>query len=373
MANELFVSRVGFQTWAVLTEQGRPAEIRIEHLDDRRRVGDIVKARVAKIVPSIEAVFADIGDGRDAFLSAAELVLPDERESSGASPGRPISERVAHGREIVVQIERESAGTKGARVTGYLGLPGRYLVHHPFSDKRTVASRIVDPTERERLLAIVRGLPQPGGFVARTIGRGAPERVFQEEAARLADSWRDIVERSGAATAPTVLHRDLDLPRRALRELDWKDLDRVRVDDPGIHESMTEYVRHFDPSASARIRHHVGPQPVFESVGVDRDLRRALRPRVWLRSGAYLVIERTEALVSIDVNTGKSGGRRAAAETAVRINLEAAEEVARQIRLRDLGGTIVIDFIDMASPEDRGQVRDLLVRAMRADRARTRI
>ncbi|MDX1389058.1 MAG: Rne/Rng family ribonuclease [Acidobacteriota bacterium] len=373
MASELFVSRVGFQTWAAVTEQGRLAEIRIEHRDHRSRVGDVVTARVKKVATNIDAVFVDIGDERDAFLAASELVLPAELERGGASADRPVFERVAPGHEIIVQIEREPTGAKGARVTGYLDLPGRHLVYHPFSEERTVASRIVDVSERERLLTVVRGLPQPGGFVVRTVGEGAPEKVFRAEAAALAETWSEILNGAARATAPALLHRDLDLPRRTLRDLDWADLDRVRVDDAEIREALVAYTRLLDPATRLRIDHHEGPAPLFRAVGVDRDLRRALRPQVWLRSGAHLVIEQTEALVSIDVNTGRSGGRRPANETAVRINLEAAEEIARQIRLRDLGGTIVIDFIDMHGPGECEKVRELLARAMRRDRARTRI
>jgi ribonuclease G len=373
MSNELLVSRVGSQIWAVLLEAGRLAEARVEGDRDRPAVGDVVKAKVVNVVPGLDSAFVDIGLDRDAFLPGREIVLPDHPEGLESDTTGHAADRIAPGLELVVQIERDPIASKGARVTGRVNLAGRYVVYHPFGARRTVARRIADEGERERLQTIVEALSETGGFVARTAAKGATGTDIAEEAAALAGLWRVARKRASAARPGECIHQEPDLPVRMLRDLDWAELEAIRVDGEEIRRSMTDYLGNLDRAMVPRIRTHTGPEPLLEAARVDQELHKALRPRVWLKSGGYLIIERTEALVSIDVNTGKFVGKRAIAETVARTNLEAAREIARQIRLRDLGGTIVVDFIDMEDAARRREVTDSLARALRDDRVRSRV
>ncbi len=406
MSSELLVSHLGGITWAALREEGVTVELRVERERERGAVGRIVKARVTKILPGIQSAFLDIGVGRDAFLHVADLVLPEERlpkpgdeaelgdlleaeDDEGieegslleehprrvpAPRGGPIEDRLKEGRELIVQVTREGIGSKGARVTCLVALPGRYLVCLPFLAFRGLSRRITDPEERERLRAMLASMPPgPGGLIVRTAGEGIEEPAFRADAEMLAKEWESIQAKAATALAPAVLHTELDLVRRLVRDVPWQGLERIVLDSPEAYESVVRYVAELDPLLASRVRLHTGPLPLFESLGLDQDIEKALRPRVWLRSGGYIVIQQTEALVSIDVNTGKYVGTRNAEDTVLRTNLEAAGEIARQLRLRDLGGIIVVDFIDMEDPASRRQVLDAFEEALRKDRARTKI
>ncbi len=406
MPTELLASRAGGRTFTALREDGVTAELRVE--DDSRglAVGHIVKARVSKILPGIQSAFLDVGAERDAFLHATDLLLPgetasprlealsggpgDEAEEDRADAeaesegtrrprrdvpdGPPIQERLKEGREIVVQVVREGFGAKGARVTSFITLPGRTLVHAPQAPFRGISRRIHDPGERERLRGILEEIQESeGGFIVRTAGAGASPSALAADARFLAGTWRSIERRIERAPTPSVLHADLDLFFRTLRDAPTASLDRIVVDDAAMERSGAEYLREIDPVLAARLTRHEGPPSLFDATGVTADIERALRPRVWLPSGGTIVIEPTEALVSIDVNTGKFVGIRRMDETVLKTNVEAAEEIARQLRLRDLGGIIVVDFIDMDRPDHRQLVLSTLERALQRDRSRTKI
>jgi len=408
LSSELLVSRSGGRTSTALREDGVTVELRIE--DDRTAltVGDIVKARVSKILPGIQAAFLDAGQERDAFLHVTDLLLPGETapapsealsgdgvedpgdageagdasaESGGARrlprgvpAGPPIQDRLKEGRELVVQVVREAIGGKGPRVTCAITLPGRYLVHAPKSSFRGVSRRIADPEERQRLRGILAGLPpESGGFIVRTAGTGAEASAFEADARFLVKTWKAIEERIPGTPAPAMLHSDLDLFLRALRDAPSESWDRVVVDDDRLYEAGLDYLHDLDPPLAARLKRHLGGTSLFDATDVNQDIEKALRPRVWLKSGGTIVIEQTEALVSIDVNTGKFIGTRRPDETVLQTNLEAAEEIARQLRLRDLGGIIVVDFIDMDRSEHRLRVTEVLERALRRDRSRTKV
>jgi ribonuclease G len=394
LSSELLVSRAGGRTCAALRENGVTVELRVE--DDSRAlaVGHIVKARVAKILPGVQSAFLDVGQERDAFLHVNELLLPGEsasspivdgsddgaetpdmRPSRRACPdGPPLEDRLKEGRELVVQVVREAFGGKGPRVTCFITLPGRYLVYAPQTPFRGVSRRIHDPEERQRLRDIVAALPEtPGGFIVRTNGAGALASAFEADARFLVSAWKEIDENVARAPTPSILHADLDLFLRSLRDAPGASLNRVVVDDDGMYLAGLDYLRELDPPLASRLRRHVGPESLFDASGVSQDIEKALRPRVWLKSGGTIVIEQTEALVSIDVNTGKFVGAGRPADTVLRTNLEAAEEIARQLRLRDLGGIIVVDFIDMDRPEHRHQVIEALERALQLDRSRTKV
>jgi len=402
---ELLVSRAGGRTCTALREDGVTVELRVEDERAALAVGHIVKARVSKILPGIQSAFLDVGQDRDAFLHATDLLLPGEaapppllafggasasepdvgaegdaetlamrRSYREASAGPPIQDRLKEGRELVVQVVREAFGGKGPRVTCFIALPGRYLVHAPQASFRGVSRRIHDPKERQRLRDILAALPESsGGFIVRTAGAGAEASAFQADARFLVETWTTIESKVGRSPAPSLLHADLDLFLRSLRDAPIVSLGRVVVDDERMHRAGRDYLHEIDPQLASRLQLHLGSESLFDAAGVSQDIEKALRPRVWLNSGGTIVIEQTEALVSIDVNTGKFVGARRPEETVLRTNLEAAEEIAHQLRLRDLGGIIVVDFIDMDRPEHRHLVIEALENALQRDRSRTKV
>jgi ribonuclease G len=404
LPSELLVSRAGGRTCAALREGGVTVELRVEDERAALAVGHIVKARVSKILPGIQSAFLDVGQERDAFLHVNDLLLPGEdppprllalaetaaiesevtgegdaespamRRSQRAPAGPPIQDRLKEGRELVVQVVREAFGGKGPRVTCFIALPGRYLVHSPQSSFRGISRRIQDPEERQRLREILLGLSgSSGGFIVRTAGEGADASAFEADARFLVDSWTAISTKLGNSPAPSILHADLDLFLRSLRDAPTGSLSRIVVDDERMHLAGRDYLRELDPQLASRLHRHTGPDSLFDATGVSQDIERALRPRVWLNSGGTIVIEQTEALVSIDVNTGKFVGARRPEETVLKTNLEAAAEIAHQLRLRDLGGIIVVDFIDMDRAEHKHLVIEALEKALQRDRSRTKV
>ena len=403
MSTELLCSRFGGQCWAALREDGSVVELRVERDGQPPQVGRIVKARVTRVLPGLQSAFVDIGTDRDAFLHVADLLLPGERpagfaphrlappDGDGADPAEeetpgpelvepaitrhgPIQDRLRVGRELLVQIAREGFGSKGPRVTCFVSLPGRYVVYMPQVPHLGISRRITDLAERERLRAILAAVAGGhGGFIVRTAGAGAAAGALEADAARLVHAWREISRRAEAQPAPQVVHVDVGLMLRLLRDAPREGLSRVVVDGPEDRDRAFAYLRDVDPALASLVTHHPGPGPLWEAEGLDVEIERALRPRVWLRSGGTLVIEPTEALVSIDVNTGKYVGRGQLEDTVLRTNLEAADEIARQLRLRDLGGIIVVDFIDMESPDSRRRVLEAFEQALARDRARTKI
>ena len=370
MRTELFVSRTGDGFCSARREDGETVEFRVEGAAEPSRFGRIVKARVVGVVPALQAAFLDVGQSRNAFLHVSDLLLPGESPDLDA----PIQDRLKAGRDLLVQISRESASAKGDRLTCHLGIPGRLLVLLPVFPKVAVSRRIDDPGERERLLAILEGLGEGrAGFVARTAANGAERSRLEAEAARLFETWRAIRDSAECARPPAVVHEEPGLHLRLLRDAPGDGFERMVLDDREAYEQALAMLGQVDPVLASRVELHGGPRPLFETYGLEPELERALRPRVWLDSGGTIVIEPTEALVSIDVNTGKSVQGVSPEETVLETNLEAAKEIARQIRLRDLGGIVVIDFVDMELPDHRQQLLDTMARALREDPARTKI
>jgi ribonuclease G len=286
----------------------------------------------------------------------------------------PIEEAVRKGQEVLVQVSKESLGTKGARITSFISLPGRYLVYMPHSRHLGVSRRIRDERERDRLRAVLRALPTPpGGFIVRTNGEGKGEAEFAADVEFLARLWTQIQSRYERAPAPAVLHEEGELTFRVVRDLLSPEITEFLVDSREVHDKCRGYVETLVPALVDRVKLHEGRAPVFEALGIEKEIDKALRRRVWLKSGGYIVIDHTEALVSIDVNTGKYVGKRDFEQTVLKINLEAVGEVVRQIRLRDLGGIIIIDFIDMEVAEHREQVYRALTKALGDDKARTNV
>jgi ribonuclease G len=392
MRYELFVARRGRQLWAASREDGCTVELRVASVGGPE-VGRIVKARVSNVVTGIQSAFLDLGTKRDGFLHARDLLLPGEQaappfdptrapgdgrndEASGNPSRPPIQDRLKPGRELVVQITRGALGSKGARVSSYLTLAGRLLVLFPQLRLRSVSRKIAESPERERLQEIVDALPgEEIGFVARTAARGALEEDLRADADELLERWWRIRDRIETAPTPSVLAPEPNLLIQLLRDAPPCGYRRVVVDRLEDHASAAEFLHDNAPADGlpTALEHHTSPVPLFEAHGLDREIEKALRPRVWLKSGGYIVIEQTEALVSIDVNTGKNVRRKNMEDTVLRTNLEAADEIARQLRLRDLGGIIVIDFVDMGQAASRSAVLERLDSALERDAARTHV
>jgi ribonuclease G len=377
-------------------------ELYIERADRRSIVGNIYKGVVTNVLPGMQAAFVDIGLAKDAFLYAGdytanlgaedhappaeeEPVDVDEPEADGGAEGdaeaeprrqaiAPIEEMLRKGQEVLVQVSKESLGTKGARVTSFVSIPGRYIVYMPQSRHVGVSRRIHDDAERDRLRAIVKGMPaQSGGFIVRTVAEGKGEEELAADIQFLSRLWSQVQSRFESAKAPSLLHAEMDVTFRVVRDLFSPEIEEFLVDSPSAYEKCLEFATQLVPQLASRVKQWDKDQPIFEATGIEREIEKALRRRVWLKSGGYIVIDHTEALVAIDVNTGKYVGKRDFEETVLKINLEAATEVVRQIRLRDLGGIIIIDFIDMERAEHRDQVFKALTRALADDKARTNV
>ncbi len=373
MSCELFVSRIGRQVWAALRENGRIVELAIEHAGDPAHVGRMFKARVSKVMPSLQAAFFDVGGDRDAFVHASELLLPGELPQDAQS-FPPIEDRLKPGRELLIQISRQGAGSKGDRATSYLSFAGRFLVFFPFAVRNTVSRRIAEPDERSRLEALLDALDSGpcGGFVARTAARGVEATPLANEARLLRERWEQVRRDSAKLTAPSVVHHDSALSSRAIRDAP-QDVERIVIDDAQDRDAATRVLVGIDARLAARIEAPTATMPLVASLSLDAEARRALEPVVRLPSGGDIVIEQTEAFVSVDVNSGRSVHGRIPEQNLLRTNLEAAEEIARQLRLRNLGGIVVIDFVDLAQEDNRRLMVDTLSRALIADPARTRV
>ncbi len=374
MKREIFANVEPYEVRVAVREDGRLVNLFIER--DEPVVGNIYKGRVANVLRGMDAAFVDIGLGRNAFLHVRD-VRPHRlggEELEDAIGRGAIQQRLRPGQEIIVQVTKEPSGTKGARVTTYLALPAYYLVLLPTVSYVGVSRKIEDEAERRRLRQVAERIrPERMGLVVRTAAQGAAERDLQNDLRYLLSVWNRVLERARQSCAPALLYQDLRLLRRVVRDLFTEDVSRFVVDSPREYEQIVDLVKSYAPHLRSRIELYRGEDPIFEHFGVEREIRDALRRKVWLPSGGYLVIDRTEAFTVIDVNTGKYVGTTDLETTIFHTNLEAAREVVRQIRLRDIGGIILVDFIDMENEQHRRQVLQALEEAIRADRARTHL
>ncbi|MDR2527674.1 MAG: Rne/Rng family ribonuclease [Synergistaceae bacterium] len=346
------------ETRVAILENGRLVDIFIERLWDRQRAGEIYKARVESVLPGINAAFVSIGDGRNAFL-----YLNDAKGM-----------KVVPNQELVVQVTKTARKNKGARVTPRLSLPGRYLVLIPQGDEAGVSRRIAAEEERKRLRRFAKELRgEDFGLIVRTAAEGVDQESLAQDIESLLALWREIEHNASRQSAPCLLYRDMGLLGRVLRDDIHGDADEILVDGKDEFESVKSYVSLLCGDKRPTVSFYEGVTPIFEYYGVEREIELALDRKVWLRSGAYLVIEHTEALTVIDVNTGKYVGGRDMRHTVLDTNLEAAEEVARQLRLRAVGGIVVVDFIDMEFEEDRRLLLARLEDVFQSDRSRARV
>lgn len=383
MRRELLVNATPPETRVALTEDGGTVEVLHERRGRQGLVGNVYLGRVHRVLPGMHAAFVAIGLDRDAFLYVQD-VLPrtveaygEEREEHGAAapPGTDarIEDLLREGQDVVVQVTKDPLSGKGPRVTANLALPGRTLVALPGADGIGVSRRIADEAERERLRRILEGFGPGSGWIARTAARGADVSEFQSDRRYLENVSGEIRRKAGNANAPALLRRELDLALRSVRDLVTPDFAAIRVDDPETRDRIAEFLTAVEPKLVPRVELYEESEPLFERFGIETELENALKNRVPLRSGGSVVIHQTEALVAIDVNTGKFVGSDALEDTVFATNLEAVAEVARQIRLRDLGGILVVDFIDMEDPEHRREVFESFEAELARDRARTRL
>jgi ribonuclease G len=375
-----------------LLEKGILAEIFIEREDSPTVVGNIYKGRVTRVLPGMQAAFVDIGLERDAFLYVSDIspgfddyegpLNLDEVEGGEeirkhvpkVDRRATIQELLREGQELLVQVTKEGIGQKGARITSYVTIAGRFLVLMPQVDHVGVSRKIGDARERARLRKVVEKARQGDlGFVIRTVAEGATRQELEGDVRFLTGLWEDVRRRAEGSPAPALAHRELGVMSRVLRDHFNTAVTKVVVDTEASRRKAVEFLSRYDPEDARKVTLHREEIPVFDKYGIQAELDKALKSKVWLKSGGYIVINQTEALVAIDVNTGKFVGRRNLEDTVLKTNLEAVGEIVRQLRLRDLGGIIVADFIDMEERKNRRKLFETFERELQKDRARTKV
>jgi len=392
VSEEILVNVTPRETRVAVVENGMLQEVHLERASRRGNVGNIYKGRVARVMPGMQAAFVDIGLERTAFLHAADIARVAQADGIEAATGGgaanaatanghghaalpSICELLRDGQDIVVQVIKDAIGSKGARVSAHLSIPSRCLVLLPQAHTLGISARIEDEDERTRLREIIarRTGENAPGYIVRTNAEGANEDALAFDLAYLGKVWRVVQENIARAQVGERVYEELSLPLRALRDLMHEDMEKVRVDSRETFDKLVKFVTKFMPELAGRIEHYTGERPIFDLFGVEDEIQRALDKNVPLKSGGYLVIDQTEAMTTIDVNTGGFLGARNLEDTAFRTNLEAAQAAARQLRLRNLGGIIIFDFIDMGDPEHRRQVLRHLEKSLAGDYAKTTV
>jgi ribonuclease G len=390
MKREILISSTSRETRVAILEDDQLVELLVDRPEARRMVGDIYVGRVEAVQPGIQAAFIDIGTEKSAFLHASDLVVEGEEadddeegdEESDDTPRRRrrmekapvIQDALKKGETLIVQVSKEPISTKGPRVTADISLAGRFLVFMPHASRVGVSRKIGERAERQRLREQVEGMlpPKSGGVIVRTVGEDATPESFKRELDMLLGQWKKIKRKNTFVRAPALLHRETSLTRGIVRDVFSTKIESVQVDSKQIYNEIVEYLKGVAPELTERIRLYEEARPLFDKAEIETEIRDLFKRRCELPSGGYLIIEPTEALVSIDVNSGRFTGKKDPEKTILRTNLEAAREVARQIRLRDMGGIIVCDFIDMETRGNRDRVLQELRNHLSRDRSRTR-
>ncbi|NLW07751.1 MAG: Rne/Rng family ribonuclease, partial [Clostridia bacterium] len=374
MIKEILLQVDADETAVAVLEDERLMEIYLERTGSRRLVGNIYKGQVANVLPGMQAAFVDIGLEKNAFLYVDDTSGIEALEGNTIPRSRRgIIDVVREGQEIIVQVTKEPEGTKGARVTTQITLPGRYLVLMPTVNYVGISRRIEDEAERERLKAIARkAKPRRMGLIIRTVAAGIDAAELSQEVKVLCQTWRRIRQRARRKSAPCLIHHDIELTLRILRDLYNEDTDRLLVNSREVYARVLEVLEGKMSDLRQRVILKEG-EDLFSLYGVQNQMDQALKNKVWLKRGGYLIIDHMEALTAIDVNTGKYVGRNNLADTVLTTNLEAAAEVARQLRLRNIGGIIIVDFIDMDDPSHREQVLKILEQELSRDKTKTQV
>jgi ribonuclease G len=386
LRKQIIVNSARNEVRVALLENGTLAEIHIERSSDEAATGNIYKGKVLRVLAGMQAAFVDLGLEKAAFLHASDVVEENaatddddddvqyEEAARGSREHVPIEKRVRRGDELIVQIAKEPMGTKGARITSHVSLPGKYLVYMPTGSQIGVSKRISDDRERRRLREIVgTAKAKEGGIIVRTACEDLPKKDIADDIQGLERSWSKIRQRAGEVKAPALLYSDLDVVLRCVRDMLSDDVDQIILDSRDDYERTKAFVSQFMSSLTARVALYEDLEPVFDRYGVEDQISRATEAKVWLKSGGYLVIDQGEALTMIDVNTGRFVGKRSQEETVYKTSLEAAVEIVSQLRLRNIGGIIIIDFIDMEDASNRRMVMQTLEEALSRDKARTTI
>ena len=389
MTKELVISTTSHETRVALLEGGHIAELYIERERERGIVGNIYKGKVIRVLPGMQAAFVDIGLEKAAFLYVADVLdemeqvertiegevhQPDQVEGGELPPLPPIEDLLDEGQELLVQISKEPIGTKGARITSHISLPGRHLVYMPTVDHVGISRRIEGEEERERLRQIVEEMRASGtGFIIRTASEGKSEEDLRADMEFLVGLWKGLSRGLEERVAPRLIHSDLDVTSKVLRDILTEDVKRIVVDSLEEYNKIVQFIRTFMPRLNYCIELYDGDEPIFDAFGLEVEISRALGRKVWLKSGGSIIIEQTEALTAIDVNTGRYVGKHNLEDTILKTNLEAVKEIAFQLRLRNIGGLIIIDFIDMEKETHREKVHAALEEALKNDKNKTNI
>ncbi len=384
MANELIINVTSWEARVALLEDRVLAELYIERTKDRGIIGNIYKGKVIKVLPGMQAAFVDIGLEKAAFLYVADVYGGmEEYEELGLSgmempisftPPFQIEDLLSEGQEILVQVSKEPLGTKGTRITSYISLPGRYLVLMPTVDHIGISRRIKDEKERRRLREIVQAIKSPSnGFIVRTASEGAEAEEIRNDMDFLLQIWSNIQKKKEGVTAPCLIYSDLTMIFRVIRDMLSPQINRIVIDSREEYENIVSFINTYMPKQKFEITLYEKKEPIFDAYGIEMEIDKILGRKVWLKSGGYIVIDISEALVAIDVNTGRYVGKRNLADTILKTNLEAAKEIAYQLRVRNIGGIIIIDFIDMEREGDREKVIHALEEALKKDRQKSNI
>jgi ribonuclease G len=411
LRKEIIINAGANETRIAITEDGRLAEMFVETANKEKMVGDIYLGKVAKVMPGIKAAFIDLGLGQDGFLHFSDIGSrfedysaliadetgeegeeieesgddPEEPAPEGAPPagqvvqqrprprqnGRPAHAQLQKGQEIIVQITKEPVGKKGVRVTSEVSLAGRFLVLLPFDDKIGISKKISSFREKRRLRKMAQGiLPEGFGVIIRTVAEGRDDESLRNDLEGLIKTWREIEQTVKSEEAPTLLYKDMATTSSVIRDLFSREVTRVTVDDRKLYKEITSYIKYTQPQLLEKIEQHRDRVPIFDKYGIEKELETSLSRKVWLKSGGYIIIEPTEAMVVIDVNSGRYAAKKDQEQNSLRTDLEAAREVARQLRLRDIGGIIVVDFIDLEDERNKRKVNEELRKEFRKDRAK---
>jgi len=391
MNKEMIVSATGHETQVAILEEDQIAEIFVERERNRGVVGNVYKGRVSKVLPGMQSSFIDIGLERDGFLYVAEVIdtmeefeklesgdedEPKSRDKDKDNALPKIEELLKEGQEILVQVVKEPLGTKGARLTSHVTMAGRFLVFMPTVDHVGVSRKIESRDERSRLRGIVREFREQhgftGGVIIRTAASGRSKDDIVSDLEAFHEIWTEIRHKTETSRAPAVVYREQSLVSKLLRDLLTEEYQAIRIDNPTEYERTLDLVQRIMPNLAPKVKLYSKPFPIFEEYGVQAEIDKALKSKVWLKSGGSIVINQTEALVAIDVNTGRYVGKKSAGrleDTIVKTNLEAVKEIVRQIRLRDLGGIIVLDLIDMEEKKNRQKIYQALELELKKDRS----
>lgn len=375
---EILMNVTSYETRLAVIEDGVLQEMHIERPHARGLVGNIYKGKVAKVLPGMQAAFVDIGLNRAGFLHVSEVIpmSADAQSTQSDIDTEDVTKWLTEGQAILVQVIKDPLGTKGARLTTHLSIASRYLVMMPDLQHIGVSVRLEDEDARQQLTSLLEkilGKTKANGYIIRTAAEGVVEKDLARDVAFLQRIWQSITNTAKKAKAPTILYEDLPLYKRAIRDMVNDNVEKIRLDSSMVLAELKTFIREFVPELKSTLSHYVGEMPIFDMYGVEAELQKALQRRVALKSGGYLVIDQTEAMTTIDVNTGAYVGSRNLEETIFKTNLEAAQAIGRQLRLRNLGGIIILDFIDMQDEEHKQQLHTTLTKALARDCTRSSI